>query len=224
LRIVVRAHYSDGHTEDVTPWAKFTSSEDLVATVERIAQGGPLALVMRPARERWLDLAAGPGGKAGLLGALITTVFTAANVYLGLKVGITFASSIPAAVISMAILSAVKDSSILENNIVQTVASFVPGFGSGVAGAIAGAAALAEGHSITDAMVSAVCHACFRSPTEIDHACALILRRIIANGRLDGSRGVDVPATAKSSRILFAATKPNRTGRSPGIHAEKETP
>src|SRR5213076_1786046 len=57
------------------------------------------------------------------LGALITTVFTAANVYLGLKVGLTFASSIPAAVISMAILSAVRNSSILENNIVQTVAS-----------------------------------------------------------------------------------------------------
>src|SRR3954451_10500694 len=58
-----------------------------------------------------------------ILGALITTVFTAANIYLGLKVGLTFASSIPAAVISMAILSAVKDSTILENNIVQTVAS-----------------------------------------------------------------------------------------------------
>ena len=58
-----------------------------------------------------------------ILGSLITTVFTAANVYLGLKVGLTFASSIPAAVISMAVLSALKDSSILENNIVQTVAS-----------------------------------------------------------------------------------------------------
>ncbi|HKO16778.1 MAG TPA: oligopeptide transporter, OPT family [Gemmatimonadaceae bacterium] len=58
-----------------------------------------------------------------ILGGLITTLFTAANVYLGLKVGLTFASSIPAAVISMAVLSAVKDSSILENNIVQTVAS-----------------------------------------------------------------------------------------------------
>jgi putative OPT family oligopeptide transporter len=58
-----------------------------------------------------------------VLGALITTVFTAANVYLGLKVGLTFASSIPAAVISMAVLSLVRDSSILENNIVQTVAS-----------------------------------------------------------------------------------------------------
>jgi putative OPT family oligopeptide transporter len=58
-----------------------------------------------------------------ILGSLLTFVFTAANVYLGLKVGLTFASSIPAAVISMAILSMVKDSSILENNIVQTVAS-----------------------------------------------------------------------------------------------------
>src|SRR6187401_3150435 len=58
-----------------------------------------------------------------ILGVLITKVFTAANIYLGLKVGLTFASSIPAAVISMALLSMVKNSSILENNIVQTVAS-----------------------------------------------------------------------------------------------------
>ena len=57
------------------------------------------------------------------LGILITFVFTAANVYIGLKVALTFATSIPAAVISMAILSAFKNASILENNIVQTVAS-----------------------------------------------------------------------------------------------------
>jgi putative OPT family oligopeptide transporter len=58
-----------------------------------------------------------------VLGSLLCVVFTAANVYLGLKVGLTFASSIPAAVMSMAILAAVRNSSILENNIVQTVAS-----------------------------------------------------------------------------------------------------
>ncbi len=58
-----------------------------------------------------------------ILGVLITLVFTAANVYLGLKVGLTFASSIPAAVISMALLRAFKDSTIWENNVVQTVAS-----------------------------------------------------------------------------------------------------
>jgi putative OPT family oligopeptide transporter len=57
------------------------------------------------------------------LGILITLVFTAAQVYLGLKVGLTFATSIPAAVISMALLSAFKDATIQENNIVQTIAS-----------------------------------------------------------------------------------------------------
>ena len=57
------------------------------------------------------------------LGGAITLVFTAANVYLGLKVGLTFASSIPAAVISMAILRGFKTATIWENNIVQTVAS-----------------------------------------------------------------------------------------------------
>lgn len=58
-----------------------------------------------------------------ILGALITVIFTASNVYLGLKEGVTFASSIPAAVISMAVLKFFKDSSILENNMVQTQAS-----------------------------------------------------------------------------------------------------
>src|SRR5512147_3219224 len=58
-----------------------------------------------------------------ILGALITVLFTAANVYAGLKVGLTFATSIPAAVISMAILRFFKNANILENNIVQTIAS-----------------------------------------------------------------------------------------------------
>src|SRR5689334_4999193 len=58
-----------------------------------------------------------------VLGGVITLVFTAANVYLGLKVGLTFATAIPAAVISMAILRYFRDHSILENNIVQTIAS-----------------------------------------------------------------------------------------------------
>jgi putative OPT family oligopeptide transporter len=79
-------------------------------------------------------MASGQGLRAGgdikeltirgiILGALITVVFTAANVYLGLKIGLTFATSIPAAVISMAVLKAFRDSTIQENNIVQTIAS-----------------------------------------------------------------------------------------------------
>lgn len=58
-----------------------------------------------------------------ILGTLLCFVFTAANVYLGLRVGLTFASSIPAAVISMAALRALRGSNIVENNIVQTIAS-----------------------------------------------------------------------------------------------------
>ncbi len=58
-----------------------------------------------------------------ILGIAITLVFTAAQVYLGLKVGLTFATSIPAAVISMALLRAFRNSTIQENNIVQTIAS-----------------------------------------------------------------------------------------------------
>src|SRR5438876_63595 len=58
-----------------------------------------------------------------IIGVAITLVFTAANVYFGLKAGLTFSTSIPAAVISMAILRSFKNATVQENNIVQTVAS-----------------------------------------------------------------------------------------------------
>lgn len=59
-----------------------------------------------------------------ILGALITVVFTSSNVYLGLKVGLTFSSSIPATIIAMAVLGRLlAGSNVLECNIVQTLAS-----------------------------------------------------------------------------------------------------
>ncbi len=58
-----------------------------------------------------------------IIGVIITLVFTAANVYFGLKAGLTFSTSIPAAVISMAMLRGFRDATVQENNIVQTVAS-----------------------------------------------------------------------------------------------------
>ena len=61
--------------------------------------------------------------RALVLGCLLAVIFTAANVYLGLQVGLTFASSIPAAVISMAVLRVFRTSTIWENMTVQTVAS-----------------------------------------------------------------------------------------------------
>ena len=58
-----------------------------------------------------------------IIGVIITLVFTAANIYAGLKAAITFSTSIPAAVISMAILRRFRNATVQENNIVQTVAS-----------------------------------------------------------------------------------------------------
>ncbi|MBX9930371.1 MAG: oligopeptide transporter, OPT family [Methylobacterium sp.] len=58
-----------------------------------------------------------------VIGAAITVVFMAANVYMGLKTGMTFSSSIPAALISMGALRLMGGAGILENNIVQTQAS-----------------------------------------------------------------------------------------------------
>ncbi|MBI4056095.1 MAG: oligopeptide transporter, OPT family [Elusimicrobia bacterium] len=71
--------------------------------------------------------------RANILGILIAIIFGAGNAYLGLKVGMTISASIPAAVISMAVLrSLFKGSSILENNIVQTVGSSGESLAAGV--------------------------------------------------------------------------------------------
>lgn len=61
--------------------------------------------------------------RALLLGGALTFLFTAANVYFGLRVGLTFSTALPAAVISMALLRGFKDNSLVENNITQTLAS-----------------------------------------------------------------------------------------------------
>ena len=61
--------------------------------------------------------------RAMLLGAVLTVVFTAANVYFGLRVGLTFSTALPAAVISMALLRNFADNTLVENNITQTLAS-----------------------------------------------------------------------------------------------------
>lgn len=73
--------------------------------------------VSAPASQRELTL------RALILGGFLTFLFTAANVYFGLRVGLTFSTAIPAAVISMAILRTLGGSNMVENNIVQTIGS-----------------------------------------------------------------------------------------------------
>ena len=70
--------------------------------------------------------------KALILGVLLSAVLAGANAYLGLKVGMTVSASIPAAVISMAILRMFREHNILENNIVQTAASAGESLAAGV--------------------------------------------------------------------------------------------
>jgi len=71
--------------------------------------------------------------RALVLGILLSVVFAVGNAYLGLKVGMTISASIPAAVLSMAILRALfRKVGILENNIVQTIASVGEGLAGGV--------------------------------------------------------------------------------------------
>lgn len=70
--------------------------------------------------------------KAILLGLVLSMVLAGANAYLGLFAGLTVSASIPAAVISMAILKLFKNSNILENNIVQTAASAGESLAAGV--------------------------------------------------------------------------------------------
>lgn len=61
--------------------------------------------------------------KVIILGTILTIILAAANAYLGLKVGQTVSASIPAAIISMSILRFFKNSNVLENTMVQTMAS-----------------------------------------------------------------------------------------------------
>jgi putative OPT family oligopeptide transporter len=61
--------------------------------------------------------------RAVVLGLVLSVVLAGANAYLGLFAGMTVAASIPASVISMAVLKLFRDANILEHNSVQTVAS-----------------------------------------------------------------------------------------------------
>ena len=70
--------------------------------------------------------------RAILLAIVLAMILAAANTYLGLFAGMTIASAIPAAVVSMAVLRLFGGGGILENNIVQTGASAGSSIASGV--------------------------------------------------------------------------------------------
>src|SRR5438045_9744476 len=61
--------------------------------------------------------------KAVVLGMLFGLIFGASTVYLGLRAGLTVSASIPIAVLAISVLKKLGGSTILENNIVQTIGS-----------------------------------------------------------------------------------------------------
>lgn len=79
----------------------------------------PAPAATRPADDGMAEITV----KGLLLGLVLAVLLGAANVYLGLKAGLTVAASIPAAVVSLAALRAFRRRTIRENNIVQTIAS-----------------------------------------------------------------------------------------------------
>ena len=70
--------------------------------------------------------------KSVIIGATLSVVLGAANAYFGFFLGLTVSASIPAAVISMAVLKAFKNSNILENNLIQTAASAGESLAAGI--------------------------------------------------------------------------------------------
>ena len=78
--------------------------------------------------------------KAIILGSVFGIIFGAATVYLALKAGLTVSASIPIAVLSIAVFKKLGKSTILENNIVQTIGSAGESIAAGVVFTRAGAA------------------------------------------------------------------------------------
>lgn len=70
--------------------------------------------------------------KATILGLVLAVLLAGANAYLGMFAGLTVSAAIPASVISMAVLRLWANSNILENNIVQTIASAGEAIAAGV--------------------------------------------------------------------------------------------
>jgi putative OPT family oligopeptide transporter len=98
-------------------------------------QSGPGGTDARPGFKPYVSPTQSPAeftAKAILLGVVFGLVFGASTVYLGLRAGLTVSASIPIAVLAISVLKKLGGSTILENNIVQTIGSA----GESVAGGV----------------------------------------------------------------------------------------
>src|SRR3954453_4355832 len=89
----------------------------------------------RPAFKPYVPASQSPAeftAKAVVLGVLFGLIFGASTVYLGLRAGLTVSASIPIAVLAISVLKKIGGSTILENNIVQTIGSAGESIAGGV--------------------------------------------------------------------------------------------
>ncbi len=137
--------------------------------------------------------------KAVMLSVLLAAVLAGANAYLGLFAGMTVSASIPAAVVSMAVLRLFRQSNILENNIVQTAASSGEALAAGVIFTIPGLVLLGYWESfdywqtVTVSLVGGVLGVLFTIP---------LRRALIVHARLRFPEGV---ATAEVLKVGAAS-------------------
>src|SRR5215475_4176839 len=100
-----------------------------------VAPGAAAAEQARPAFQPYVPPTQSPPEftlKAIVIGAIFGLIFGASTVYLGLRAGLTVSASIPIAVLAISVLKRLGGSTILENNIVQTIGSA----GESVAGGV----------------------------------------------------------------------------------------
>ena len=98
-------------------------------------QTAPASTATRPTFEPYVPASQSPAEftlKAILLGAVFGLIFGASTVYLGLRAGLTVSASIPIAVLAISVLKRLGGSTILENNIVQTIGSAGESVAAGV--------------------------------------------------------------------------------------------
>lgn len=137
--------------------------------------------------------------KAVILSVLLAAVLAGANAYLGLFAGMTVSASIPAAVVSMAVLRLFRQSNILENNIVQTAASSGEALAAGVIFTIPGLVLIGYWtsfdywHTVTVSLVGGVLGVLFTIP---------LRRALIVHARLRFPEGV---ATAEVLKVGTSA-------------------
>ena len=106
--------------------------------------------------------------RRSLLGALFGIIFGAATVYLALKAGLTVSASIPIAVLSIAVFKKLGKSTILENNIVQTIGSAGESIAAGVVFTLPALLFLSDGR----ALLPATCRSRRSPPSAASSACS----------------------------------------------------